>query len=109
MKDAEEMVKGWLQELSLVPERYTKKEMRNGLMTPDFKVIKEQQLQFFCEVKAVLDKGKGNSENDTTPNQLTDDIHDSFKKFSTVGWADSRKPNNLLGKLINYAISKSQT
>lgn len=84
MKDTEEMVKGWLQEFSLVPERYTKKEMRNGLMTPDFKVIKEQQLQFFCEVKAVLDKGKGNSENDTTPNQLTDDIHDSFKKFRDV-------------------------
>jgi hypothetical protein len=82
MKDTEEKVKVWLQEFSLVPERYTKEEMRAGLKTSDFKVYKGQQLQFFCEVKAVVDKG--DTENDTIPNQLTDDIHDAFKKFKDV-------------------------
>ena len=54
MKDTEEMVKDWLQGFSLAPERYTKKEMRSGIKTPDYKVYKAAQLQFFCEVKAVI-------------------------------------------------------
>lgn len=82
MKDTEEIVKYWLREFSLAPERYTKKERRSGIKTPDYKVYKEQQLQFFCEVKAVVDNC--DKENDTTPNQITDDIHNAFKKFRDV-------------------------
>lgn len=82
MKNTEEIVKEWMQGFSLESERYTKKEMRTGLKTPDFKVYKKKKLQFLCEVKAVIENS--NTSNDTTPNQLTNDIHDSFKKFKDV-------------------------
>ena len=92
MKHTEELVKNWLEESMLSPKRYTKEELRSGLKTPDFKVYKRNNLIFYCEVKAVTEKRE--SKQDTTPNQLTADIHNAYKKFMACN--PNRKYPNVL-------------
>jgi len=92
------MVNEWLQGFGLATERYTKTELREGKKTPDYKVLKEGLLQFFCEVKAVV--GSIELETDTTPNQLTGDIHDAFKKFKGIN------PDRILPNVLAFVNKK---
>lgn len=97
MPDSETVVDKFLAKYGLVTERFSKSEMRSG-KTPDYKVFRDHQLQFFCEVKNsqkdrwlddLLDKAKpgeicGGARNDPVFNRLTAHIHKARKQFDAV-------------------------
>jgi hypothetical protein len=105
--DAESKVKEFLQSYGLNPEKYSKEELRAG-KTPDFKVYKDNELSFYCEVKnpekdTWLDEKLNNSESgelvgglrkDPTFNRLTAHIHKAKKQFDAVN-EDESMPNVL--------------
>ncbi len=99
MKEAERKVERWLGAFRLTATRFTKDEMRAGEKTPDFKVMKGNSFQFFCEVKTVSEGTK--SAKDTTPNQLTDDIHKAFKQFQSVN------PERTSANVMAFVCEKS--
>ncbi|MDY6868254.1 MAG: hypothetical protein SVT56_10170 [Chloroflexota bacterium] len=111
--DADEVtVKEFLEGKGLTPERFSKEEMRAG-KTPDFRVFRDEELQFFCEVKGSpkdgwldqqLEDGEpgqlvGGLRNDPIFNRLTDDIHQAIKQFDAVN--RERKNPNVLA-LVNH-------
>jgi hypothetical protein len=111
--DADErMVKGFLESKGLTPVRFSKEEMRAG-KTPDFRILRGEVLQFFCEVKASPKDGwletqleeatpgqlVGGLRNDPIFNRLTDDIHRAIQQFDGVN-AERKKPNVLA--LVNH-------
>lgn len=52
MNDDEHRVAGFLKEYNLIAVEFTKKE-RKQLKTPDFRVLKDDELVFYCEVKSI--------------------------------------------------------
>lgn len=112
MDPDEDRVKGFLESKGLAPERFTKRELRAG-KTPDFRVLRDGDLQFFCEVKSSpkdrwLDEQMveaeagevvGGVRDDPIFNRLTSDIHQAIKQFDAVngGW---EVPNVLA--LVNH-------
>ena len=84
MDTNEQKVEQYLTEGGFRLERFSKRELRNS-KTPDFRVFKEGEFAFFCEVKSV-DRNTwwGGLRNDPIYNRLTADIHDAVKQFNTV-------------------------
>jgi len=56
--DDEQFVETHLRTLDLRPERYSKRE--RVVKTPDFKVMRDGQVRFFCEVKRIFGDWKTN-------------------------------------------------
>ncbi|MFH0771142.1 MAG: hypothetical protein V1933_00800 [Candidatus Omnitrophota bacterium] len=80
-KNEENKVANYLKNMGLCCIRFSKEEMRQG-KTPDYKVYKNKDLKFFCEVKAVNAILCGGD--DPIFNKLTDDIHEAMKQFNAV-------------------------
>ena len=97
MDQDEKKVQGYLEDYGFVCERFSKEEMKTE-KTPDFKVVKNNEFLFYCEVKSVgedrwLDNQLDNSppgtivgglRNDPIYNRLTSDIHEAIKQFDNV-------------------------
>ena len=93
-------------------ERFSKVEMRAG-KTPDFRVSRNDEFQFYCEVKSSpadrwLDRQfnvdapgdlVGGVRNDPIFNRLTSDIHEALKQFDAVN--ENQKHPNVLA-LVNH-------
>lgn len=107
MPDSETVVDQFLANYGLVAKRFTKSERRSG-KTPDYKVLRGHQLQFFCEVKNsqkdqwlddLLDQAEpgeivGGLRNDPVFNRLTAHIHKARKQFDAVN-TNANYPNVL--------------
>lgn len=113
MDPDEEKVKNYLEERrGFTVERFSKKETRVG-KTPDFRVFRNEEFLFYCEVKSSLEDrwldkqldsaapGElvGGARNDPIFNRLTKDIHEAAKQFDAVN-EDQRHPNVLA--LVNH-------
>lgn len=97
MPDSETVIAEFLGEYGLSTERYSKSERRAG-KTPDYKVLHNGQLKFFCEAKNsendkwlddLLDKAEpgeivGGLRNDPVFNRLTNHIHKARSQFDAV-------------------------
>lgn len=112
MDPDEEKVKSYLEERGFTVERFPKTETRAG-KTPDFRVFRNGEFLFYCEVKSSpedrwLDEQlnraapgelAGGARNDPIFNRLTKDIHEAVKQFDAVN-KDQRYPNILA--LVNH-------
>ena len=94
MNNSEELVANELSKQGLACQRFSKSEIKNG-KTPDFRVFKDNQFGFYCEVKEVKkDDWALGLRNDPIFNRLTDDIHTAVKQFDAVN-PDNKFPNVL--------------
>ncbi len=94
MNNSEELVAKELSKHGLVCQRFSKSELKKG-KTPDYRVNKDNQLGFFCEVKEVKkDNWAQGLGNDPIFNRLTCDIHTAVKQFDAVN-PDNNSPNVL--------------
>src|SRR5262249_25915483 len=92
MDTSEEKVERYLTKRGFRLERFSKAECRKG-KTPDFRVFKDKEFAFFCEVKSVIpDNWLGGSRSDPTYNRLTSDIEYAVKQFGAVN-PDQEYPN----------------
>ena len=112
MRADEDRVSRYLEQHHLTTVRFSKQEMRES-KTPDFRVLLDDSVIFFCEVKSSLrdrwlDKRleavqpgdlAGGARNDPIFNRLTSDIHDSVKQFDAVN-SGLEYPNVLA--LVNH-------
>jgi hypothetical protein len=112
MDPDEERVKSYLEGKGFTAGRFSKAEMRDG-KTPDFRVSRNSEFLFFCEVKSSpadrwLDEQLTNAtpgelvggvRNDPIFNRLAADIHKSVKQFNSVN-KDQKHPNVLA--LVNH-------
>ncbi|MBN1841555.1 MAG: hypothetical protein JW883_04625 [Deltaproteobacteria bacterium] len=112
MEPDEERVKIYLEGKGLTAERFSKAETRTG-KTPDFRVSRNGEFLFFCEVKSSpedrwLDEQlreaspgelAGGARNDPIFNRLTTDVHEAVKQFDAVN-KDQKYPNVLA--LVNH-------
>ncbi|HVN38318.1 MAG TPA: hypothetical protein VMW19_09145 [Myxococcota bacterium] len=74
--------------------RFTKEEMRDR-KTPDFRVFRDSEFAFYCEVKEVAqDDWAEGGRPDPIFNRLVADIHTSVKQFKSAN-SDRRDPNVL--------------
>jgi len=115
MNVAEQFAEDFLKERSLRPERFSKQQMRIG-KTPDFRVIKDNDLVAYCEAKHVqhdewLDdqlKGVppvtlvGGPRPDPIFNRLTAHIHKAAQQFVAVN------PVRQYPNILVFANSDSQ-
>ncbi|MBI4006525.1 MAG: hypothetical protein HY356_07630 [Gammaproteobacteria bacterium] len=97
MPDSETVIAEFLGEYGLSAERYSKSVRRSG-RTPDYKVLRDGQLKFYCEVKNsekdqwlddLLDLAEpgeivGGLRNDPVFNRLTKHIHKARGQFDAV-------------------------
>lgn len=105
--DSERIIKEFLSSYGLKPEKYDKKELRNG-KTPDYRVYKGAEQICYCEVKntqkdlwlnEVLDNAEPSEmvvrlRKDPIFNRLSAHIHKARKQFDAVN-TDERLPNVL--------------
>lgn len=108
MSSEETFVENFLKSKDLIAKRFTVKEQKQS-KTPDFRVFKDGNLAFFCEVKTVskddwLDQQlasvpagtiAGGSRKDPIPNRLSNRIHEAVKQFDAVN-PDLKYPNVLV-------------
>ena len=110
-KEAVEIAEEWLRSLGLKPRRFSKQEMKSG-KTPDFRVFKDEELVFFCEVKsprddflddllneAELGEIVGGLRNDPTHNRISAHIYTASKQLLAVNPKHER--SNVL-VIVNY-------
>jgi len=97
MRADEDRVSRYLEQHHLTTVRFSRQEMRES-KTPDFRVLLDDRVIFFCEVKSSLrdrwlDKQleavqpgdlAGGVRNDPIFSRLTSVIHDSVKQFDAV-------------------------
>ncbi len=88
MNESEQIISGFLNEKGFIVSTYSKDEQRiKNNKTPDFKVYKEQQLIFYCEVKDIREDNR-NYDNgglkDNTYDIVSDCIHESYRQFLSV-------------------------
>lgn len=114
MDSDEERVKSYLQGRGFTPERFSKLETRFGKI-PDFRVSRNGEFVFYCEVKSSpkdrwLDKlldaavpGEVVSDFRNVPiyNRLTGDIHEAMKQFDAVNKGEQHQ--NVLA-FVNHDI-----
>lgn len=112
MDPDEEKVKCYLENRGFTAERFSKAEMRTG-KTPDFRVFRDGEFLFYCEVKsspedrwlaeqlnnAAPGELAGGARNDPIFNRLTADIHEAVKQFDAVN-KEQKYPNVLA--LVNH-------
>ncbi len=87
----------FLEQHSFEVDEYSKNEMKEA-RTPDFKVLKDGELVFYCEVKTIaedtwiIDQLRnarpativGGPRNDATYNRISSKIHDAAEQFQSV-------------------------
>ena len=79
---------------NLIAETFDKDERRKG-KTPDFRVMKEGRLVFYCEVETIeRDDWRGGGRPDPRYNRLTTHIHQAAAQFDAVN-RQRRYPNVL--------------
>ena len=97
MDEEEAKVEQYLLDRGLSCSRFSKQEMRKS-KTPDFRVSKNDEFAFFCEVKTSKNDSwlneqlikirvgyiTGGLRNDPIFNRLTDDIYKAVKQFDAV-------------------------
>lgn len=94
MNNSEKQVSDDLSKYGLICQCFTKSEIRKG-KTPDYRVYKNSQFEFFCEVKEVTkDDWAQGLRNDPIFNRITYDIHKAVKQFDAVN-PDNNFPNVL--------------
>ena len=94
MNNTEEFVANELSKQGLYCQRFSKSEIKKG-KTPDYRVFRSDQFEFFCEVKEIKkDDWAQGLRNDPIFNRLTDDIHTAVKQFDAVN-PDNSSPNVL--------------
>ncbi len=111
MKADEDRLSLYLENFELITKRFTKTEMRAS-KTPDFRVVRDGELIFFCEVKssppdrwldeqleAAPDEIAGGLRSDPIFNRLSTDIHTAVKQLDAVN-SDQMYPNVLA--LVNH-------
>jgi hypothetical protein len=112
MNTDEERVKGYLEGKGFKAECFSKAETRAG-KTPDFRISRNGEFLFYCEVKSSpedrwLDEQldevapgelAGGARNDPIFNRLTADVHEAVKQFDAVN-KDQKHPNVLV--LVNH-------
>ena len=112
MDPDEEKVKRYFEERGFSAERFSKTETRTG-KTPDFRVFRNGEFLFYCEVKSSPDdrwlgeqlnralpcKVAGGVRSDPIFNRLAKDIREAVKQFDAVN-KDQRYPNVLV--LVNH-------
>lgn len=109
----EEKVKSYLERKGFTVERFSKEEMR-ACKTPDFRISRNGEFLFYCEVKSSpADKWPDEQLNDTPCklakgarndpifNRLTTDIYEAVKQFDAVN-IDQKHPNVLA--LVNCHV-----
>ncbi len=108
----EKRIADWLDRKNLRVEEFAKKEKKKS-KTPDFRVFKDDEFAFFCEVKTIdcdtwLDEQLSvvpsgtmveRFRRDPTYNRLTDDIHTAVGQFEAVN--PNRKNLNVLA-FVNH-------
>jgi hypothetical protein len=100
----EDRIKSYLESKGFTVKRFSKKEMRAG-STPDFRVSRNSEFLFYCEVKssssdqwrdkqydAAIDDLTGSAKSDPIFKKLTDDIHKAAKQFNAAN-KDQKYPN----------------
>src|SRR5258708_2014233 len=112
MDPDEKRINDYFENCGLAAERFSKVETRAG-KTPDFRVFRDGEFLFYCEVKsspedrwlddqlnnASPDELVGEARNDPVFNRLTSDIHEAVKQFDAVN-KDHKYPNVLA--LVNH-------
>lgn len=112
MDPDEDRVGGYLEDRGFTAKRFSKAEARAG-KTPDFRVFRNGEFLFYCEVKSSpedrwLDEHLNNAapgelvgglRNDPIFNRLTSDIHGAVKQFDAIN-KDQKHPNILA--LVNH-------
>lgn len=112
MEPDEDRVKTYLKNRGLTADRFSKAEKRRG-KTPDFRVLLNGNVLFYCEVKsspkdrwlgkqlsnAIPCELVGGARNDSIFNRLTTDVYDAAKQFNAVN-KDQKHPNVLA--LVNH-------
>lgn len=87
MNESEQKIYTSLSDKGFTVLTYTKDELRNNIKTPDFRVYKDQQLVFFCEVKEIHEDNR-NYDNgalkDNTYDIISECIHESYGQFLSV-------------------------
>jgi len=94
MNDTEEFVANELSKHGLICQRFSKSEIKKR-KTPDYRVYRNNQFEFYCEVKEIKkDEWTQGLRNYPIFNRLTDDIHAAVKQFDAVN-PDNDAPNVL--------------
>ena len=93
MDNNEKKVKKYLESMDFTVECFSKAEMRDGKKTPDFRVSRNGEFLFYCEVKSsspdiLFDVG------DSIFNRLTSYIYKASKQFDAVN-SELQVPNVL--------------
>ena len=98
----------FLEKCGLAVEEYSKDELRWS-RTPDFKILKDGELVFYCEVKTIAEDTwiinqimnappgmiVGGPRNDATYNRISSKIHDAAEQFRSVN-LEHKYPNVLI-------------
>lgn len=98
MNADENMVAKFLENYGLKATEFSKQERRNG-KTPDFRVSRNDDLTFFCEVKTIEKDMIVGLRKDPVFNRISTDIHTAVKQFDAVN-PKIKAPNVLA--LINH-------
>jgi hypothetical protein len=83
MTSDENQVAAYLAKLGLTATSFSKEERRTG-KTPDFRILVDNAVAFFCEVKSINKDTVEGLRKDPIFNRLTDDIHTAVKQFDAV-------------------------
>jgi len=79
----EASVAEYLRQLGLRAEPFCKASKRAS-KTPDFKVFRDDDLAFFCEVKSAADDNVQGSRNDPTYNRIEAKVYEAIQQFDAV-------------------------
>ena len=92
MNADEKQIADFLKSKGLTPEEFTKEEKQNS-KTPDFRVLKDDKLAFFCEIKSI--SADESISWNTIFGLITKKIHEAVKQFDAVN-RNVRCPNVLV-------------
>lgn len=93
-KTDEESVLNFFISKGLEPKRYSTAEMKTYGKTPDFRVYRNSQLVFFCEVKSLFDSKTESPRQDPSYNKIVNKIHEAIAQLGSVN-PDKEYPNIL--------------
>lgn len=93
-KTDEDSVLNFFISKGLEPQRYSDAEMRKHGKTPDFRVNKNGQLVFFCEVKSLFDNETEGPKPVPSYNKIVNKINEAIAQLSSVN-PDREYPNIL--------------
>lgn len=83
MNKDEKQIAAFLIKLGLTPIEFTKQDRRK-MKTPDFKVFKNDQLIFYCEVKSIEEDTCVGFRKDPVYNRISKKILEAVQQFNSV-------------------------